>query len=216
MTGAFVGVAQALGIEQALIVEHDGVLEGGTQRVAGAAEARDVIEEAEGAGAADLAAEPLRAELERVALLADDGIDEVDLDLGAEAAGIGPELAEGIADHDGDRLQDLQETADRGLGHDSGLINRGDEGSRAAVHDRNFGTVDFDGGVVHTHTAQGGKNVLSGGNQRAFAVAQHGGKFGCDDRLDGRYNLAVGALKAGTDKNKTCIDWCRSNGEMNG
>ena len=44
---------------------------------------------AEGAGAANLPAEPLRAEIEHVALLANHGVGEVDFDLGAETAGIG-------------------------------------------------------------------------------------------------------------------------------
>ena len=39
-----------------------------------------------------------RAELERIALLADHGIGEVDLDLDAEPAGMGAQFAEGVAD----------------------------------------------------------------------------------------------------------------------
>ncbi len=66
-------------------------------------------------------------------------------------------------------------------GHNAGLIDGGDEGRRAAVHDRNFGSVDFDDGVVDAHAAQGGEHMFGGGNQRAFAVAEHGSKIGGDN-----------------------------------
>ena len=58
--------------------------------------------------------------------------------------------------------------------------------------------------------------MFRGGNHGTFAVAEHGGKFGGDDRFGGRLDLAVDALKAGADKNKTCINGCRSNGEIYG
>ena len=141
-------------LSRRVLVEHHGILEGGAEREAGAPEPRDVVHAAEGPGAGDLAAEAFRAEIERIVLAADHGIGEVDLDLGAEAVGIGAQFAEGIADRDLHRLQDLDETAGGGLGDDAGLIDGGDEGSRAAVHDRNFGAVDFDGGVVDAHAAQ--------------------------------------------------------------
>ena len=96
---------------------------------------------------------------------------------------MGPQLAEGVADRDLHRLQHLDEAARRGLGHDTGLVDRGDEGSGAAVHDRHFRAVDFDGGVIDAHAAQRGKNVFGGGNQRTLAVAQNGGEFGGGDRL---------------------------------
>ena len=67
------------------------------------------------------------------------------------------------------------------MGHDTGLVDRGNEGGGAAVHDRSFGTVDLDGGVVDAHATQRSKDVLGGGNHRAFAVAQDGCKFGRDD-----------------------------------
>ena len=102
------------------------------------------------------------------------------------------------------------------MGDDAGLIDRGDERSRAAVHDRNFGTIDFDGGVIDAHAPQGSKHMLGGGNQRAFAVAQHGGEFGGDHGFGGGLNFAVGAIKSGADKNKTCIDRCRSKGKVDG
>ncbi len=73
--------------------------------------------------------------------------------------------------------------------HDAGLIDGGDEGRRAAVHDRNFGAVDFDGGVVDAHAAQGSEHMLGGGNQRTFAVAENGGKIGGGDGFGERREL---------------------------
>src|SRR4051812_38435438 len=117
VAGAFVGVAQAFGVEQPLLVEHDGVVERGAERIAGAPEPRDIAHQTESPGPADFAAETLRVEVEGVALLADDRIGEVNLDLGAEPVGIGPDLTEGVADLDRDRLQNLNEAALCRLGH---------------------------------------------------------------------------------------------------
>ncbi len=102
------------------------------------------------------------------------------------------------------------------MGDDAGLIDGGDEGSRAAVHDRNFGAIDLDGGVVDAHAAQRSKHVFRGGNQRTFMVAENGRKFGGDHGFCNRGNFAIGIIQTGADKNKTCIDGCRSNGEING
>ena len=120
------------------------------------------------------------------------------------------QLAEAVADRDLHRLQHLDEAAGGRLGDDAGLIDGGDEGRRAAVHDRNFGTVDFDDGVVDAHAAQGSEHMFGGGNQRAFAVAENGRKIGGDHGFGDGGNFAVGLIKAGADKNKTRIDRCRS------
>ena len=56
--------------------------------------------------------------------------------------------------------------------------------------------------------------MLGGGNQRTFAVAQNGGKFGGDHGFRDRLNLAVAAIEPGADKNKTRIDGCRSKGQI--
>ena len=98
----------------------------------------------------------------------------------------------------------------------AGLIDRGDESRGAAVHDRNFRTVDFDGGVVDAHAAQRSEHMFGGGNQRTLAVAQHGGKFGGDHGFGGGLNFAIAAIETGADKNKTCIDRCRSKGQTDG
>ena len=102
------------------------------------------------------------------------------------------------------------------MGDDAGLIDGGDEGSRAAVHDRNFGTIDFDGGVVDAHAAQRSKHMFGGGDQRTFTVAENGRKIGGDHGFRDRGNFAVGIIETGADKNKTCIDRCRSEGKIDG
>ena len=154
------------------------------------------------------------AEIERIFLTADHGVGEVDFDLGAEPGRIGTQFAEAVAHRDLHRLKHLDEAARRRLADYPRLVDRGDKGSGAAVHDRNFRTIDFDSGVIDAHAAQGGEHMLGGGDERALAVAQHGREFGCDHRFGGRLNLAVDAVEAGADKNKTCIDRCRSDGQI--
>ncbi len=94
--------------------------------------------------------------------------------------------------------------------HGAGLLDRGDEGSGAAIHDRNFRTVDLDHGVVDAHAAQGREYMLGGGNDRTVAVAQHGCEFGGDHGFGGGLNFPVAAIGAGADKNKTRIHGCGS------
>ena len=99
---------------------------------------------------------------------------------------------------------------------DTGLIDRGNESGGAAVHDRNFRTVDLNRRVVDAHASQGSKHVLGGGNQRTLAIAQNGCEFGGDHGFRGGLNLAVAAIQSGADKNKTRIYRCRSEGQAYG
>ena len=105
---------------------------------------------------------------------------------------------------------------DAGLRDNPGLIDRGDERRRTAIHDRNFRTIDFDRGIIDAHSPQCSKHMLGGGNQRTFAVAKDGREFGGDHGLGRRPNFPVAAIEAAADKNKTCIDRCRSEGQTNG
>ena len=84
----------------------------------------------------------------------------------------------------------------------------------AAVHDRNFRTIDFDGGVVDAHAAQRGQDMLGGGDQRTFAVAKNGGEFGGDHGFGGGLDFAVATIQSGADKNKTRIHRCGSEGQI--
>ena len=112
------------------------------------------------------------------------------------------QLAEAVADRDLHRPQHLNEAAGGRLGDDAGLIDGGDESCSASVHDRNFGTVDFDDGVVDAHAAQGSEHVFRSGNQRAFAVAENGREIGRGDGCRDGGNFTIGFIKAGADKNK--------------
>ena len=114
------------------------------------------------------------------------------------------------------RLDYLNEAARRGLGNNAGLIDCRDKGRCTPVHDRNFRAVDLDGGIIDAHAAQGCEHMLGGRNQRTIPVAKHGRKFGGDDRFSHRLHFAAGTIHSGTDKNKTCIDWCRSKGQAYG
>jgi len=115
-----------------------------------------------------------------------------------------------------DRLQNFNETGGSGLLDDARTVNRRDECRGAAVHDRNFRTIDFDGGVVHAHAAQGGEHMLGGGHHGAGLVAQNGGESGRGNGGGQRANFALGPVSVGADKNKTGIDVRRSENEVDG
>src|SRR5258708_6321537 len=104
-------VSQSLGVEQTGFVEHHRILERRAKRKAGAPEPRDIVHASEGAGAANLAAEPFGAEIEHITLTTDHGIGEVNFDLGAEAGRVGPQFAERIGHRHLHRLQYLDEAA---------------------------------------------------------------------------------------------------------
>ena len=127
-----------------------------------------------------------------------------------------PQLAKAVADHDLNGSQNLDESACSRLADDAGLVNGPDKRRRAAVHDRYFGTVDFDGGVVDAHATQCGKHMFGGRNKRPFGVPQDGSEFGRDHGIGGGLDLAVAALEARAYKNETCIHGCRSDGETYG
>ena len=71
MADAFVGVAQAFGVQDACVIEHDGILKRSAEGVARAPELVDVADAAEGPGAADIAAKAAGVEVEGVSLSAD-------------------------------------------------------------------------------------------------------------------------------------------------
>lgn len=79
-----------------------------------------------------------------------------------------------------------------------------------AVIATEFATVlgDREGPLVST-----AEHVLGGRNQRPFAVTQHRRELGCDHRIGGGHNFAVGTVETGTDENKARINGCRSQDE---
>ncbi len=169
---AFVAVAQPLGIEQAGIVEHHRILERGAERKTGAPELGSIVHESEGPGAADFAAEPFRVEIEHIVLTADHRIGEVDFDLGTEAGRMGTQFAKRIAHRDLYRLQHLDEAARRRLCENAALIDRGDEGGGAAVHDRHFRAIELDHRIVDRAAGERRQQMLDRADADAFAIRQ--------------------------------------------
>ena len=73
------------------------------------------------------------------------------------------------------------------------LIDRCDERRGAAIHDRNFGTVDFDDDVIETKTVNRGEHMLGRRYGRTVAVAEHSGKFCRSDRTEigGKFAISL-------------------------
>ena len=77
---------------------------------------------------------------------------------------------------DGDGLDDTQIPAPRALTNQAGLADRGDEGCRAAVHDRGLVRVDLDDDVVHTHGIKRRHQVLDRRHMGAARITYDGRK----------------------------------------
>ena len=103
---------------------------------------------------------------------------EFDFGFDAQAAQMRPQLAVAVALGDTHRLEHLDVAARRRQSDDAGLIDRGDERRGAAVHDRHFGTVDFDHRVIDAESVQGREHMFGGRYRRTIVIAEHGGEFG--------------------------------------
>ncbi len=135
---------------------------------------------------------------QRDVLAADQRVVESDLDLETEAARIGPQFAETVAAGDPNRLEHLDIAARRRERHDAGLLDGGNEGGRAAVHDRHFRTVDLDQRIVDAEAGQRGEHMLGGRAQRPIGIAEHGREFGGGDRAHIGAHFPIGTtLDAG-------------------
>ena len=121
----------------------------------------------------DLVAELAGIHLQRQALAADQRRREVDLDIEMEAR-VRRQLAPAVAVLDADRLENLDELARLRQLANADLVDRLDEGSGAAVHDRHFAGVDLDVAVVDAQAAQGGQQMLDRADGDAGVVAEHG------------------------------------------
>src|SRR5262249_60569735 len=107
---------------------------------------------------------------------------ELDLRLDAEAARVGPYLSERVSPYHPHGLEDPDVAPGLIKRLKTDRVDRRDKRGRAAVHDRRFGTIDFNDGVVDAEARERGQHVLGGGYQRPGGVAQHGGEFGGGDR----------------------------------
>ncbi len=130
----------------------------------------------------------------------------IDFGLDPEAARIRPDLAEGLAQRNLDGLEhpDIAPRLIERLDADG--VDGGDEGRRAAVHDRRFRPVDLDQRVVDAKTAQSGQHMFGGGDQRPGFIAEDGGKLGrgYGVHVGGDFALAPTACM-GADKTQTGI-----------
>ena len=90
------------------------------------------------------------------------------------------------------------------------LIDCRDERFGAAVHDRNFGTVDLDDDIVDAEPVQRGKHMFGGRDSRAGLIAEHGGEFGRRHRPVIGNQLAVAlAVRSGAQENDAGIGFGR-------
>ena len=192
VTGEFVGEAQAFRIDDAIVADNDGVLERGAEGKAARPQLLDLGEEAEGACPRDIAAEAFRIDVGGELLPADQRVLEVDLDLDA-AAVIGRELGKRVAGLDAHGLENPDVAARRVEPGDTRLIDRGDEGAGAAVHDRHFRPVNLDHDVVDVERAERRHEVLDGGDRRTRR-ADRGAEIGGVDvgELRGDFPIAPG------------------------
>src|SRR5690348_10748436 len=110
-----VGVAQPFRIEDGVAVDGDRILQRGAEREALLPQRLDVAEEAEGAGAGDLAAECRRIKIEHPALAPDRRRFEVDLDVEPEAVLRRQELGKAAVVVHADRPDDPEVAAQAAL-----------------------------------------------------------------------------------------------------
>src|SRR5262245_11497639 len=84
------------------------------------------------------------------------------------------ELAGSATILNADALQNLEVAAGSIELDQPYIVDGFDELRRAAIHDRDFLTVDLDQGVVDAKAAQCGKQVLDGRHGGSVAIAKHG------------------------------------------
>ena len=123
---------------------------------------------------------------------------------------LGSKLGEGLALRDADGLENLQVAAGRALHDDADLVDGIDEGSRAAVQDRNLGPVDLDQHVVDAEAGKGRHQMFDGGDGARFAVADDGAELGGGDRQVPRVDQPVPATReTGPQKNNAMVRFGR-------
>ena len=85
---------------------------------------------------------------------------EADLGFNPEAARIGQYFPERVSDRNPDGLEYLDEAARCIEPLQTNLIDGRDKGRGAAIHNRRFGTVNLDHGVVDAKAGKGRQHVL--------------------------------------------------------
>ena len=161
-----VAEAQAAFVEDAVAADHDGVVERSAAAPAPPRAAFHLLEEAEGAGAADFALEARRIGRHRDALAPDRVRGEIDGE--AQARIRRPARATPRRPRPSTRtgFRILMRAARRVLLHQPGALDQEDEGRGAAVHRRHFRPVELDQHVVDLEPGEGRHQMLDGRDRR--------------------------------------------------
>src|SRR5262245_5785874 len=147
--------------------DDDGILQRGAAGEPGGPERVDLVQEAEGAGPAQLVLEGAVDQIDLAALPGDGAGAVIDLEIDGEALGWA-ERGAAPPGGKGHGAQDLDEAA-RGVELDHpGTFDQEDEGPGAAVHDRQLGPMDLDHQIVDAAAGQGRHDMLDGGNLDAL------------------------------------------------
>src|SRR6202030_2880021 len=123
--------------------DHDGILERRAERITRAPQFRDIAHEAERPRPRKLAAARVRLDVDSEVLAADERGIEFDFGFDAQAPCVRPQLAAAAVLTDLYGFEDFDVAPRRRERCHTGLIDGGDERFGAAVHDRNFRTVDL-------------------------------------------------------------------------
>src|SRR6516164_978882 len=116
---------------------------------------------------------------------------KLDFRFDSQAAQIGPQFPVTVTFGDAHRLEHLDVAPWRRQRGDTGLIDRRHEWRGAAVHDRNFRTVDLDRGVVDAERVQCRQNVFGCRYSRSAFVAEDGREFSSDDGAEMSPQLTI-------------------------
>ena len=175
----FVVKAQALFVQNAVVIHDDGVIQSAAEGQAVALQVFNVAQKAESAGAADFADVAAAGEVEAglVVAVAEDGVVEVDGEIEA-AAGKGRESRPFVAFAYFYGFEDLDEALGGVLLADARLLQEIDEGRSAAVHDGDFWRVQLDDDVINADTGERRHEMLNGGDAHAAVIDERGAELG--------------------------------------
>jgi hypothetical protein len=118
-----VGITQAFAIDDAVVADRDGVFQRGAEREPSCPQPLNVLHEAEGPGAGQLATERAGIDVDLDALGADQRGLEVNLDVEMEAV-IGGQFTNRAGILDANRLEDLEEAPRRLQFGQADLVDR--------------------------------------------------------------------------------------------
>ncbi len=168
VAAAFVGEAEAAGVEDGLAIEAHGVIERGAANQTHVAHLVELVFEAEGAGGSELGGVVFGRDFHIEGLTAYQGVREEYF--AGEQEAVRRQDADALASaFDRHGLANPQVTFAAARLADSGGADEIDEGLAAAVEDRHFEVIDLNEGVVDAHAVEGAEQVLGGGDQYALA-----------------------------------------------